>query len=233
MSNETYGESLVPTDAAEAAKQEEEGAIVLLSTAQSLVIQSAGEYEQAVKFRDMAKKREREIEARRVAITGPINAGLKAVNDMFRPARETCKSAVAVVDDGCRGYLREVQRRQQEEVRRAQAERQKQLLEDAERAAKVAEAEGDAAKADRIIEAAFLPEQAPRPVAIATEAAPKVAGHSVRTTWDYRVTDPTIVPREYLMLNDKMLAAKARTEKANAHVPGIEFFEDFNFATSR
>jgi hypothetical protein len=49
-------------------------------------------------------------------------------------------------------------------------------------------------------------------------------GHSVR--WKWQVKNLADVPREYLILDEKLLNEIARTRKDQASVPGIEFFAD-------
>lgn len=45
-----------------------------------------------------------------------------------------------------------------------------------------------------------------------------------REDWKAEVTDPLAVPREYLVIDEKKLAAVARALKADAKVPGVRFF---------
>lgn len=45
-----------------------------------------------------------------------------------------------------------------------------------------------------------------------------------REDWKAEVIDPLAVPREYLVIDEKKLAAVARALKADAKVPGVRFF---------
>jgi membrane protein involved in colicin uptake len=54
---------------------------------------------------------------------------------------------------------------------------------------------------------------------------------SLGGTWTYEVTDKTLVPREYLMVNDAMvkavMASDAAVKKAGAQpIPGVRFYKD-------
>lgn len=219
-------------DAAEAvAAEETERAEVVLTTATSLVISTPDDFESAASFRSEIRSQLKELDAKEKEITRPLNETLRRVRDLFRPAKEKREAAVTAIDNGLRGYQRAIEAQQREEARLAEQARRKQIEQEAiDRAAEL-EADGDVDRAQRVMESAFVPETAPPPVEISTATA-KAQGLATRRTWKWRVTDPTAIPRAYMMVNEKMLDAKARTEKGNAQVPGIEFFEDFNFAST-
>jgi hypothetical protein len=215
-----------------AAAEETEQALAMLDTATALIIEDGVQYESAASLLQMVKGRAKQLEERRTEITRPMNEALRSINALFAKPKEMYAIAETKIKAGLVGYQQETERKQRAEIARQQEERQAQLLAEAEERARLAEAEGDQAKADRIIEAAFIPEAAPPPLTAYTPPPPKVGGISTRKVWKYRVTDPTAIPREYLMVNDGMLSALARTGKANANVPGIEFYEDTVVASS-
>jgi hypothetical protein len=128
---------------------------------------------------------------------------------------------------------------------RAKAEGERQKLEELKRqAAKAQEApltpieafiaEEEAAALQVEIEAARLAtENAIRETAIAprqvqVQAPPKVtaAGTSLRIFWKFKVSDLAQVPREYLILNEQMVGALARSTKGAITIPGIEIYEE-------
>lgn len=55
--------------------------------------------------------------------------------------------------------------------------------------------------------------------------APKTAGVSTRFEWRARVVDPMKVPRMFLVVDEKALAAYAKTTKGKYPVDGVEFYE--------
>jgi colicin import membrane protein len=73
------------------------------------------------------------------------------------------------------------------------------------------------------IRSAAMTERAPLEIDQRKAAA---AGTSYRKVWKFRVTDPALVPREYLCIDEKKLGLVARTEKDQASVPGVEFYAD-------
>ena len=46
---------------------------------------------------------------------------------------------------------------------------------------------------------------------------------TARTTWTFRVVDKTQIPHEYLLVDERALAAMARNMKDKAAVPGVQF----------
>ncbi len=95
---------------------------------------------------------QKDVEARRVAVTGPLNAALKSVNDLFRPPKEFLEQAEAALKRSILTYTAEqerlahearrlaeeqarIQRAQIEAEARAQAERARQAAAEAQVAA--------------------------------------------------------------------------------------------------
>lgn len=62
-------------------------------------------------------------------------------------------------------------------------------------------------------------------------APPKMAGESARTNWRYEIVDESLVPREYLMVDEKKLGAYARAMKTVASVPGVRFYAEQSVAS--
>lgn len=109
-------------------------------------------------------------------------------------------------------------RQEQEAKARIAAEKERQKLE--ERAAKQ-EAAGKVGKAEALREQAALV-----PTAVVETQVPKVDGTSVRETWKFEVTDETLIPREYLALDEAKIGAVVRAMKSATNIPGIRAFPD-------
>lgn len=58
-------------------------------------------------------------------------------------------------------------------------------------------------------------------------------GVTPRSTWGYRVDDLSLVPREYLKLDDKKVEAVVKAMKHEANIPGITPFEKTTIAVKR
>ena len=60
-----------------------------------------------------------------------------------------------------------------------------------------------------------------------------VPGLGSRKVWKWRITDKTLIPREYLTVNEIVLNALSKTAKSHPEViPGIEFYEDLEMRRS-
>jgi hypothetical protein len=62
------------------------------------------------------------------------------------------------------------------------------------------------------------------PVVMVESATPTVEGISIRAVWQFQVTDPNLVPREWLIVDEKKVGAYVRAVKAQAFIPGIKVF---------
>lgn len=137
-------------------------------------------------------------------------------------------------------YLQEKAQREREE--RARLEREARAAEDAARreAEEKALAARTEAELERAISAEAAAAQASSQRAVAAEAAnakpaelSRTRGDygsvaSLRTAWDYEVTDQTIVPSLFLMINDAAVKAhiKARMkDKPPLSIAGVRFYE--------
>ena len=127
--------------------------------------------------------------------------------------------------------------RQAEAKAKADAEAARQLAEDADDNSSAIERErliAEAAEKDRIAAEAAAVAKAKEVEAAQTVAqkitvastVAKQAGESVRTTWKARVVDALLVPRAYLMVNEKALDSYAKDTKGTMQIPGVEFYEE-------
>lgn len=130
------------------------------------------------------------------------------------PAEEADKTVRRVMLD----WKRCEDARQDAIRREAEAEARRQ---DEER--KIAEAaqlekEGFAEKAEAVIDQpAFVP-----PVQI--KETPKVQGVYTRKVWDFEVIDPNLVPRRWLIVNEKVIRSYVKATKGVDEIPGVKIF---------
>lgn len=115
----------------------------------------------------------------------------------------------------------------------------------AERARREAEAARLQAEADRVataalrgqgdVAAAVESERAAQIATAAVQAAPAELGRvtdnagavvaQARSRWEYEITDPAALPREYLIPADVKIAAVVRALKGETNIPGVRVFE--------
>jgi hypothetical protein len=110
------------------------------------------------------------------------------------------------------------QRRIQAEKEAEEKKRQAELA----RLAKEAEKKGLAETAQSIRIAAERPLIVPEAKATFKEQ----EGVSMRANWKYRVVDLKKLPREWMMPDDKKLAAFARGTQGGNPIPGVQFYND-------
>lgn len=129
--------------------------------------------------------------------------------------------AETIVKDRMRAFDMEAERQSRMEQARLRAEAEKRAEEERSKRALEALAAGNAKAA--AVELTTPPVVAPVYVPKAT---PKVDGISTRSEWRYRIVDDAAVPRAYLVLDLKKIAAEVRIKKGGTNIPGIEAFEE-------
>ena len=140
---------------------------------------------------------------------------------------EPLKSAEAVVKRKMGDYKAAEERLRQAEERRLREEAQREAEEQRLAEAARLEAEGRKAQADALLE---VPVVAP-PVVLPTQA-PRSEGVSTRKVWKYRIVDPSVIPREWLIPDEKAIGAVVRTrgEAAKGAIPGVEVYSEDSVA---
>lgn len=121
---------------------------------------------------------------------------------------------------------REARERAAAETRRLQAEAETRRLAEAEQL----EARGDTAGAERLISEPVTvpvvvtpaPVFAPQPM---VEAPPKLEGVSFRTDWDFEIADAALIPREYLIPDEKKIRGVVKAMRGATTIPGVRSFE--------
>ena len=183
-----------------------------------------------------------------------INSDFKAISETLKSALVTYERALLAykqeeerqriaaenaariererIEAECRAKAEEEHQKFDELKRQAEeaAKAQKALLTPieafiAEEEAATLQAEIDAARLateNAIRETAMAPRQ------VQVQAPPKVtaAGTSFRSVWKFKVVDLAQVPREYMVLNEQMVGALARSTKGAMQIPGIEIYEE-------
>jgi hypothetical protein len=169
------------------------------------------------------KKRSKTVEER---FAEPVSAAHKAHKAMtalrdsvlapFKQAETTIKSKLGI-------YQQQI-----EEKRRLEAERLRKQAEAKAEADRIAKAQeqmdnGDLKGCEQTLAAP------PAPVAVRAETPepPKVAGLSFREEWKFEITDPNLIPREYLMVDESKLRKVVKAlGKAASNIPGIRVYPE-------
>ncbi|HOM04509.1 MAG TPA: hypothetical protein PLU67_03335 [Candidatus Kapabacteria bacterium] len=158
------------------------------------------------------------IEDYRKSITDPINEQIKRIKAFFDVPINKLKEAEEVIKGAILKYQKEQERIRLEEQARLREEAEKRRLK-LEQKAKKLEEQGKTEKAEEVKQQA---ETIITPI-LANDTV-KVAGISKMKVWKYRITNESLIPREYLIPNEKMLTQIAKSTKGALKIPGVEFY---------
>ncbi|MBE3122225.1 MAG: hypothetical protein IMZ53_16085 [Thermoplasmata archaeon] len=169
----------------------------------------------------------------------------KGIVSMEKSYTDRCNDFEVAANEAILVYDKAVKKEQNRLAEEAEAKRQaeEKARQDAEAARSLAEDAEDESTSEARQEAVQEAEAAERKAAAAREGAAliereraamavrKQTGESVRITWKARVIDANAVPRQYLMVNEKMLDAVAKTNKdqiaaGQFSIPGVGFYKD-------
>ncbi|MDH5511483.1 MAG: hypothetical protein OEZ32_14175 [Nitrospinota bacterium] len=191
-----------------------------------ITIHTVEDYRAAGEQLTRIKHAAKQLEDLRLSLTRPLDESKKRIMAMFARPKDDLAGAEARLKRGMVAFNAEQDRlRREAEARlRAEAEAEERRLETHRKAAldKAIEA-GDEKKAEEIVNAP-APEPV-APVAVPQAMPPKVAGVSTRMLWTWKITDQDKIPREYLLVNESMLTALAKSGKGAVKVPGVEFYQ--------
>lgn len=236
MSNETTAAIAIPESITLAAPNI---ALIGQSSAQLKVAEAYVIDDQdvaALAAQDLAKVKElaKSVDAERRKITDPLNAAVKAVNDLFRPATTYLDQAERVLKNGLLQFNQKVKAenraRQAQAEAAARAERERMEAE----ARKLAD-QGQTEAAEAVRETAQVI-SAP----IVAAAAPKVAGIQSRGTYKARVTDKMKLIQfvaahpefEHLLdANTSQLNQLAKAMKEKMKIDGVESYRAASIAS--
>lgn len=152
---------------------------------------------------DRAYRLHRSLCAKRTAAV----ASVQAENNRLRGERQTWKA--------------EQDRLQREAERQAALEAQQREQARLQEEAALLEQQGHHALAEAVIEDAV---SAPAPVVVLPSAVPKDLPK--RTLYKWRIVNRALMPREFLIEDEKKLNGYATAMKGAARVPGVEFYTE-------
>jgi len=197
---------------------------LITAQAGSLRIVSPEAYEDAGALLKTIKGALRQIETQRTLITAPMNEALRNANAQAKVASAPFEAAEKRIKGAMIAYADEQERLRQAEQRKAEevARREREKFE--AQAAKAA-ASGKADKAEQ------LEERAAAVVApVINREPPKVTGVSTREVWKFEVTDPSLVPRQYLEVDESKIRRVVHALQGDAGIPGVRVWSERQLA---
>lgn len=199
--------------------QKEYGPIIAYSVSDSFAFEGATATLRTI------KEKLSDLETRRKGITKPLDDAKASVMDLFRGPKEQLERADRVIRAAMQAYLKaeevkriELQRQAEEKAKAVAAEEQRRLALEAEK--DLAEGRELAAmeKIERAESVAVIPEIVPQGY--------KSKGATPTKNWTFQIVDVSLIPREYLVPDEKLLKALAKSRKEAASVPGVKFFAE-------
>lgn len=125
-------------------------------------------------------------------------------------------------------YIAEQERKRREEEERLRQEALRAEEERKLQEAIIAEQEGNQEEAE-----AILNEQTFIPPPIVEKATPKLQGVSISKVWKFRVVNPDVIPRMYLLPDIVKIGQIVRSLKGSTNIPGIEVYTEDSVSAGR
>lgn len=209
----------IPQEATNAATSVEN----YLRTLRKEPIQNHDQYLEAASFLKEIKNKIDYIEEERLKITRPIDLSKQRILDFFRPHTGALKQAEQTLKKLMLAWQAEVARIARiaqdkiDEAAKIEAEKAKAQLE--AQAVKLVQA-GKVDQAADLVAASEAIE--PESIQLAV-VQPRIADIRTFETWGYEIVDASLVPREFLCIDEKKLGQHARATKGLVPVAGVRF----------
>jgi hypothetical protein len=146
--------------------------------------------------------------------------------DKLEAAKRYLSSAIGSFDQAQEQARREEERRIQKQLQdKAEEEARQASQEQAISDAVALEAAGDTKGAEAVLNNPVpVPVYVP-PVILQSEHV-KTVGVASQQTWKFRITDVSLIPREYMVPDEKTIGQIGRAMKEKANIPGIQFYPE-------
>jgi len=191
-------------------------AALWLSDVKTIAIRTPEQLQSAGNVSNKIKARIKQRDTERKELTKPLDEVKAKIMDKYRPAIEQLTQAQRLIDGMIADYLEEQRKIQQEKQRKADEEARKER-ERAEAKAKEWAAKGNDKKAEEWLDKS---ETVVAPVIQAPDT--KAAGISTREDWDFEISDASLIPREYLIPDEKAIRAFVKATKGKKEIPGVK-----------
>lgn len=198
----------------------EMNATPLVQIGAKYVIRTDDEFEDAGALLRDIKAALANIERKRVSFTAPLNESLRAINQEARNASAPFVDAEARIKTAIGTFQSERERIAKEAQARAEEAARKEREKIAARIAK-AEANG------RVEKASVLHERMAEVIApVLVASAPKVQGVLTRSVWKFEVTDPALLPREFLLVDESKIRKIVNALQGDTNIPGVRVYAE-------
>jgi len=187
----------------------------------SIAVVDEGSFGEAVAFGREVKSRAASIEERIDKILKPLNEARNSLLELKRTSLAPFVEWEKKIKSLCVSYMDDQERKREEERKRKEAEAMKKAEDERLRHAQAVEETQGSAVATTLLEQPITPLPLPKEAPI-----PKAEGASFRVVWKYEITNPYLVPREFLTIDEKKLSSYATSMKETAVVAGVRFYSE-------
>lgn len=214
-----------PIDISSRVESEVTKAKNFLKEAGNMIVSDLTSAEAATAKAKDVKELSRNAENMRTTLKEPFLKAGKLIDSEFKRVTEPCAEA----EKQLKSKILVFQQEENRKAREREAELRRQAEEEALKEAEALAAQGDTREAERVIERAM-----DRPPVMSEARGPirssGGAAAGIRKTWTFEVTDEKLVPRQYLVVDEK--AVKAAIAAGERSIPGIRIFEKETVAIS-
>lgn len=199
-------------------EQVEQQGMVLVSQAEEIAVRDASTFQQAGVFLRNIAGYIRKVGEVLDPIVEAAHRAHKVAVEQRKKLLEPAQTAERIVKGEMAAFDQAERARVAEAQRRAEAERRR--LEDEERLrnATQLEAAGKSAQAEAALVAPVTVPMFTPPV----QAVTKAEGVSFREDWGFEIEDAALIPREYLIPDEKKIGALVRALKEQTRIPGVK-----------
>lgn len=166
------------------------------------------------------KKRFKRIDEIRKEITSPLKDQVKKIDAMFNEQLEPLELVEGIIKKEMVRYQTE-----QEQIAQAEIAKQRKAAEEEQKKAQ------DEAKKKGMEAPVFVP----KPIMVEQPANNvKTAGGATnfRKVWTFEITNPELIPREFLIPNEKLIRSSIVAAQGNIQIAGVRAFQETSVAVS-
>ncbi len=204
----------------------------IITQATEIKVQSVEQRDNILELAKKIKTVSKGLETERMATTRPMDTAKNEVMNLYRDSLDKLVKAEGIIKKSVLDFDREERRKAEEIQAKLRAEAEAKARKERERfetQALKAIDKGNEEKAEQLIEKAEAVQIFTPVVQIPVH---KSQGTSVREVWKYRIVDEKLIPREYLIVNEKLLGSMAKSSHDVVKVPGVEFYSEDSLAIS-
>lgn len=198
-----------------------ESSPLIVQEAQSLVVSNAQEYSFAGEILKKIKAFRSKITERFAEPKRKAHEAHKAITAMEKGFLDGPAEAERIVSTKMNQWRIEEDRKARLEEQRILEERRKAAEAERKAQADALRKDGDKVAAREVLKAPIVVE-AP----VVQPVIPKVEGLTTRKTWKYRIVDASLIPREYMAIDETKISGVVRAFKGDTKIPGVEVYEE-------